>query len=69
MKKQVVELLTDFPNMVPIQANYYASVNRADEGGNPPPLPEPSVIMNAPNITPAAVDTAKGPDALHLHTF
>ncbi len=58
MKKHVVKLLTDFPNMVPIQANYYASVNRAEELGNPPPLTEPSVIMNAPNITPSSVDTA-----------
>ncbi len=69
---------TDFPNMAQILANCYASVYHADERRDPPSLPEPSAITNAPHFTQAAVhnelstlDTAKdpGPDQLHPLTL
>ncbi len=41
--------------MAQILANYYACVYRTDEGRDHPSLPQPSMIMNAPHFTPAAL--------------
>ncbi len=41
-------VVTDFPNMAHIPANYYASAKRTDEGRDHPSLLVPSTIMNAP---------------------
>ncbi len=67
-------VVTDCPNMAQILANYYACVYRTDEGRDHPSLPEPSMIMNAPHFTPAAVeeelstlDAAKGSGPNDLH--